>query len=137
MGLSCVSRGDEYGLGVGDKPAPVRFASAFALFFERELDRSGLTQLAVAERLGAGKSTVSGWATAAKSPQADNIERVFDLFGLDMEKGLRLLSVAARDVANGASAKAAKSELGRAAKRVPGSKQGFIRRPRDEDKPDD
>lgn len=54
--------------------------------------RRGLTQQALAQRLGVSPSTVSGWETERTQPTFAAVLRVFEACGLDLE-----VSVASRD----------------------------------------
>ena len=60
--------------------------------------RAGLSQAQLAQRLGVGRSTVSGWETGRVQPTFDSVTRVMEACGLDLEVHLVPRDEAARRI---------------------------------------
>jgi transcriptional regulator with XRE-family HTH domain len=62
----------------------------FEDWLRRQLRRRDWTQSDLAKRLDASTGTISRWATGARLPEPESVERLADVFGVDVDLLLTL-----------------------------------------------
>lgn len=62
----------------------------FAAFFRTLKEERGLTQSDIARALEVAPSQPSGWASGRSRPRPETLERMAEVYGLDLDKLLRL-----------------------------------------------